>query len=936
MKQTYSIGELLSLRNTNPTSGSILPGNSDVAEIVRNHQSCSSEGKPMAPKRKQGSSDSSDEIVFKGNKDRRATREAAREAARETPAPREALTVEPAPELAPEPIRDRAREPAQNPAGEMQWKYHGRSDSDTVTADPLQAPPGVSAQKHEGFQRFYKAVVSPTHVRVTAGGRIVPNTRGPPSPTSRRTRDNSAMDGQVLREQPVQSNPSFGQVGMNQPVALWPHFVHGFPGGLQQIPAPLSVIPLQFGPHLAPGYPFQQQVVPQPMVPQPPLLQPTVPQPIVQQPPTVRPGSAQPTTDNATKETNTAKSGDVQSENGSSTDKQEQVKITSPENFDRTKPFYFNGQLLYPVAAGFPGTMGTSMMPIQMVGLPHGASPNTVPHLGGSVMQMSSNGTGQIIGGPYPQGSHGLPGIQMMPNRINIGFQPPTAPPASSIKISEVTKKQIATLRSSLKYCEDQLQYNRHQIDETSMRETMKKLETDIQRFEANLRTQLEQECKVGDTQSDPRHSHRPQEPLPPTESTGFLPSDQEVDDNLSIQVNLSDTSLSTETQDQKSNWQAAWEMAADDNGRLSLSAMSHSPSSLDPLADNRISRLPVQAALAPPFLPRGTADDSSEQSPEARDAAKKQFWAAPPIQPPQTRPTKPQGSSDGHMGVPYLLGALPNGVNPRTAREQDYVYSRALTEEECRARYLYWGKAPQSVMQGLPKFDGKHFYHPSPVKVDTGGSNQRLAVPRAPASRHPVNFDFRGTKSDGDPFRPMTPIQQYESAKPVNASEDGYASGRHVRTESMETEIYIPAVENNGSSAETTMSKHPGMSSEGDDNSLSSISTNEKRSEKGALWQLKLKKSSTSSALSSTTAQGYLPQYSGSAAASLSPSMTKNLVSPIREISPSKASCVVDHSEGGALLAPTAEKHGENRPPNASSSLGMSRRRDMHEHFKL
>ncbi|ESZ94727.1 hypothetical protein SBOR_4889 [Sclerotinia borealis F-4128] len=48
---------------------------------------------------------------------------------------------------------------------------------------PLSAPTSVALHQAENFRRFYRAVVSPTHVRVTAGGRIVPNTRAmaPPS-----------------------------------------------------------------------------------------------------------------------------------------------------------------------------------------------------------------------------------------------------------------------------------------------------------------------------------------------------------------------------------------------------------------------------------------------------------------------------------------------------------------------------------------------------------------------------------------------------------------------------------------------------------------------------------------------------------------------------------------------------------------------------------
>jgi hypothetical protein len=68
---------------------------------------------------------------------------------------------------------------------------------------------------------------------------------------------------------------------------------------------------------------------------------------------------------------------------------------------------------------------------------------------------------------------------------------------------------------------------------------------------------------------------------------------------------------------------------------------------------------------------------------------------------------------------VPYLVGKPPNGVSASQVKDSDFVYPRHLTQDEVRARFLYWGKAPRSVQSGLPKFDGKDFYPPSPVKQD-------------------------------------------------------------------------------------------------------------------------------------------------------------------------------------------------------------------------
>ena len=68
-------------------------------------------------------------------------------------------------------------------ARQIQWQLRRREVSSDYQ-QPRSAPSGIAAQQVENFQRFYRAVVSPTHVRVTAGGRIVSNTRAiaPPQP----------------------------------------------------------------------------------------------------------------------------------------------------------------------------------------------------------------------------------------------------------------------------------------------------------------------------------------------------------------------------------------------------------------------------------------------------------------------------------------------------------------------------------------------------------------------------------------------------------------------------------------------------------------------------------------------------------------------------------------------------------------------------------
>ena len=74
-------------------------------------------------------------------------------------------------------------------------------------------------------------------------------------------------------------------------------------------------------------------------------------------------------------------------------------------------------------------------------------------------------------------------------------------------------------------------------------------------------------------------------------------------------------------------------------------------------------------------------------------------------------------------------------------------------------------------------------------------------------------------------------------------------------------------------------------------------------------LWPAVLKKGSTSSAVTSATAHGFLPQYSGNLQMSLSPG----------KVLAAEAS---DTDHGGARLSPGPDKKRENLPPRGVSTL--------------
>ena len=118
-----------------------------------------------------------------------------------------------------------------------------------------------------------------------------------------------------------------------------------------------------------------------------------------------------------------------------------------------------------------------------------------------------------------------------------------------------------------------------------------------------------------------------------------------------------------------------------------------------------------------------------------------------------------------GPLGRPYLVGRLPPGMDPKTAKDADYVYERELTDDETRSRYLYWGKAPLYTRQGLPKYDGKHFYPASPVQRPSD-----FVESRVPTLTRDIDFDFENLWDKEGDFFPTTPVKESQlGARPMH-----------------------------------------------------------------------------------------------------------------------------------------------------------------------
>ena len=702
------------------------------------------------------SSTASEEVIFKGNMSRRPVKQDS--------APINGTDNAKAPPPASVPtLLDQPGTadvtPAPEPPQLMEWKYRGRSGSEAMVNEPLPAPTGLTAQHSEGFQRFYKAVVSPTHVRVTAGGRIVPNTRNPASPTAKRPKDTES----VTNDEKTESGPAPASVPkqpaavMGMPQAM-PFFYPGYAG----MPPmhPMTGMPM---PMMPPGFPFPMPV------------------------PTAT--TANNAEEAARKENLNKKAEDYKASSESQSGKSG-IKLSPPQQFDHSKPFMYNGQQwMFPMfPAPYPGFLGMPppgyaghmpgppmMMPPQM---PMGSMMGPM----GPMAPMAPMGSTGPVGHPPSTGASTMPTAGPSSSRQSTP-QPPSKPPISSIRPSQITRKQVDGLRANLKYHEDQLQYNKHQIDENDMERKIELLNHDIERFE-----------KVFQAQTEFEEKHYPKTEKDKDEAASSSGRSSVPSSKTQSQSEESKESKESKATTMTSTSQSQSKLRKKDRSRDSVGINSNKSSNasytLEDSAQDRLlasiqagkkSSLPSGAARAPVFQPRsvstlscpvpigngqawktakvegGITQEQLEAAEKKLVAAGSKAWCVPQEVNGTSKQPPHGGSPRGHdgLGVPYLVGTLPRGVNPYAGHRLEYEYSRKLTDEELQARHLYFGKAPRSVSQGLPKYDGRNFYPPSPAKHITPSESPSVRCVRVPFDVSQVDYGFAAP--DGreiDPFR--------------------------------------------------------------------------------------------------------------------------------------------------------------------------------------
>ncbi|KAG6037175.1 hypothetical protein E4U41_005284 [Claviceps citrina] len=765
---------------------------------------------------------------------------------------------------------------------DAEWKYRGRTESERGQHEPIGAPPGLSAQRDEGFQRFYKAVVSPTHVRVTAGGRIVPNTRGPSSPTAKWSREKPGVEGSFTSRS--SSRGTYGETTGIPLTATMPHpaygpYPHLFPGIFPSMhPSlaagshpPLAMMPWQLGMGMGMGSTLG-------------LLHSNLPQ-VHQAKPSPNASKGPATSD---------KKGDT-----GSSDSPNPVRVSPPEQFDHSRPFCLNGQWVMPPAGSF---YPYGMASVPSFPLPGLGSPTVAPPRFAMPAMMHP--------APVKLDQKMHPHAASSSSAQSIHGRSPV--PVSSIRPSDITKKQIEVLRSSLRYFEDQLQYNKHQIDEKGMETQARMVRQHIQQFEKNLQAQLESEQlhyptyeHQADASSSTPHDNG-------KNSTSTTANDMKSERDSS-QSSVSQT-VPAHGQTEKnykgqessvSRRFSALKQVKSASAPVSTKITPESSEDSEPM--KRSSTLPAGAALAPPFRPRAdstvsvpvpaTFSMSATTSTEEDDSAS-------PVAENITDLAKPEAFAE----KPYLIGHHSSGRPMEVGNTNAYTYGRDLTEDELRARHMYWGKAPHHLQKGLPKFDGKDFYPPSPVKSQPISSSPTASksVPIAliPSGNTEPDYAMTSSKADLDPFRSLGKSGQHLSRSSVGVTSPKQTVGTSMPTESsVHTHQRLaigPSPVDRGYSefrkalSQNTASSTDGCkdksSDEGEDGSNILFRGRKYMTASGKsrhdVWQRVWKRNKTSATavpgtVSSTTARGVLPNYAGHATASLTPNIANASISP-------------------------------------------------------
>ncbi|POS86782.1 hypothetical protein EPUL_004376, partial [Erysiphe pulchra] len=606
------------------------------------------------------------------------------------------------------------------------WNLRRRSSNDK-SDEPYSAPSGIIAQKTENFQKFYRAVVSPTHVRVTAGGRIVPNTRPTENFELNSCGEKPHLNAINLEPTPVSlhttSWPQLQPVQMRYPIVLPPSV--STPYNILQSSNLNTISPLPTQANLDPSIDWnpaeRSQISNNDVSPTVSSRETTIPQ---------------------------------------------GIKISHPSQFDQTKPFVLNGQLLYPLKTNPQVPSHAYSIPTSMYG-----SASSVPHGHHPVFQQAS--TPSALGNmtnsvSFPYSSQ--PPLHNLQSGLNFDLGP--TPPymlstGLTIASANILIDQLRNLSNILVNLEYQIDSKNSQYDGGFLEAQRNSIKSQINSIKNALTFHFPEELKAENNDTNDEILRMSNSPINSKDSA-IATSDQTA---LTSKLEIEQQDLNTFDNNSKNG----------DQFKLSTK-----------------SRLSISSAKAPPFQPRSlTAIETSAKKQinlkttniKPTESVSQNFqnsitkvlkgsiklkdenldlrgssFTQPQTSIYKSAPSVPtydhsqnqcisfMGPNTKNLEAPYLVGTFPNGSHYNPSRPFDVIYSRPLNDEEIRARYLYFGKVPRNSQSGLPKFDGKDFYPPSPKRT-----------PRQKSSHLELNNPAKGDLIEANPYNATTSTEAYK-----------------------------------------------------------------------------------------------------------------------------------------------------------------------------
>lgn len=589
-------------------------------------------------------------------------------------------------------------------------KFRSQTDSEQGRA-PLTAPPDLAAQKAEGFQKFFNSVVSPTHVRVTAGGRIVPNTRGPHSPTSKWARERSPVDG--MRQPRVVNGVHPEPIPFPVIPPGWTPFQPLFPG---QAPGPVPT-GMAFRPDQIPFFPAPigfagvpyNQISPPNHVPQPNM--------------------------SAT----FGKQNEIHALH-----QPKPIQLSPAEQFDASRPFFYNNQWMIaygnhpqPIGLMHPFPINTAPIPAQSQPAP--TQPRSARKQSQQAPRPKGDANPKTAGrerdrGPAQYGVHPkvwpyLPSVSSIPSSTVLPLSPRSpSPPKSSILASDITKSHLKILRAKKRQVEDQLQYNIHQIDRKEMESNLKEICDELNRFTFLHEKQLQGEAGT----------------LPLFQTPIDLPAYYSQTDAGSNSPAAARPGTRGETDDRPASSRSPGSKPG------ATITFVENPELGGQAPQRKSSSLPVNAALAPPFQPRAETSNSSLATAGPDEPALVTHLSQP------SRGSTFKGYfhpfvDRNKFGVPYLVGQLPDHIEVEDAKDTDRRYVRELNQHELHAIHMYRQRVPIDQQTGVV-FDGVNFYYPHHDLKGTASSQSSLENPQV--SQPPASACENDSLND--PFNAM------------------------------------------------------------------------------------------------------------------------------------------------------------------------------------